>query len=243
MKHLLSSLFLLGAICLGNPMQAQNVVFLYNGDAYGEADTMDHVLPHGVMLEVEGLAIMNNTESMMSLLYRVQFQEGADISVGGVCTAGGQCNAGESSIPFDVPAGEIYNGLSLEMIVPETVAEGATATFLVSAVSAARPESDPLGYTYLRIRCGSNGILSASVAEPLHIYPNPTTDRCIMSTETMPENSVLRVYNSLGQMIYTTAITGSTLTLPTAQWAEGHYLCQVVSADNVIAFQQLVVAR
>lgn len=245
MKRVLLPLLFMMTAAAWTESQAQEVTYLYNNVVYGTDDTIQCTLGHGMMLELEGFAVTNNSNRPVELTYTVEFIEGADISVGGICTTGGQCTSGNTSAPFTVEGNSTYDDLSLEMIVPETVTEGATATFRITALPTGVPvgmDPDAYGYTYLRIRCNTHGIQHATARTKwMHVYPNPATEHIVIETGAIPAGSTFHVYNASGQRVLSRPVdAAATLTVNTCGWAAGTYLCQIVSQGNVVAVTELV---
>ena len=222
-------------------VQAQDVTFLYNGAPYGEQDTIECSLPHGVMIEMDGFGVTNNSGREANLYYMAEFADGnADISVGGICIAGGQCTSGNVSAPFTVGGNSSYNDIALEMMVPDEVANGDYAIFRIKVVDASLPDrKDGVSYTWLRVRCNTSGIQTAQTL-PLHVYPNPAPDRFVVETSNLPQGSTLQVYNTLGQLVLTQPIQGAACTVDTRQWNAGVYSCQIISAGRVAATATVV---
>ena len=238
MKHL-SILFALFVAFYGQAT-AQDVTFLYNGAPYGEQDTIECSLPHGVMIEMDGFGVTNNSGREANLYYIAEFADGnADISVGGICIAGGQCTSGNVSAPFTVGGNSSYNDIALEMMVPDEVANGDYAIFRIKVVDASLPDrKDGVPYTWLRVRCNTNGILTAQTL-PLHVYPNPTTDRLVIEAGSWVSGT-LNVYNTLGQLVHQQPVEATACTVDTKQWAAGVYHCQVVSDGKIAATASVV---
>lgn len=239
MKHLL--LFAMLATCCGLA-NAQDISYLYNNDIYGNDDTIECSLPNGIMLELNGFGISNNSSSMISLRYVVDYVEGANISVGGICTSRGMCMSGNTSAPFTVEANNTYTGIALEMMVPDEVQNGESALFRITAIDSDTPTGtniDDPPHTWLRVRCSSSGIHSAQ-AVPLHIYPNPTTDRMVIDASSLPQGSTLCVYNAQGQQVLQQPISESSCTINVRQWATGIYPILIVAEGRITAAAQLV---
>lgn len=242
MKQLLFCLTLLATFSVAT--RAQQATIFYNGNSYGDSDTIECTLPHGVMLEVDGLSVRNDESESVTYKLAVYYRSGADISVGGICTRGGQCTSGDESANFEVGASETYSGLSLEMIVPDEIAEGSSTLFLVAAIAADQTEVlDPtvFPHTWMRVRCATNGIDNNADVR-LALWPNPTTNRLTLDAESLPANSMLMVYNTIGQLTTALPLAGVT-TIATTEWPAGSYRCVVMNNGNMIASKQVLVVR
>lgn len=226
-------------VAFGSQTLAQNVTFLYEGTAYGADDTIECTLDHGVMLSLEGFSLINNSSSEITLVFKVDYVEGANISVGGLCTAGGQCTMGSVSAAFTMSANETYEGISMEMMVPDEVEYGDYAVFRVSA---SRPNAffmDENPYTWMRVRCSNAGILTAQPLT-LQTWPNPTTDHVTIATGVAAGSNLLRVFDGMGRCVLEQRVEGASTDINTCQWAAGVYQCQLLKAGNVTGTATIV---
>lgn len=234
--------FLLLTVAAWMGVQAQDVTFLHNGTPYGENDTIECSLPHGVMLELDGFGVTNNGDREVNLYYMTEQADGnANITVGGICIAGGQCTSGNVSAAFTVEGNSTYNDIALEMMIPDEVQNGDYALFRIQVVDASLPGGRKEGapHTWLRVRCNTSDIQSVQTL-PLQVYPNPASDRFVVETGSLPQGSTLQVYNTLGQLVLTQPVQGVSCTVDTRQWAAGAYRCQVVNAGRVAATATVV---
>lgn len=235
MKKFFITLTLFSAIC-GQAM-AQSILHLHENAVYGEQDTIECTLDHGIMLPLEGFAVQNVSAQTLTLIYKVEYVRGANISVGGVCTSGGQCVMGNTSNAFTLTPNNTF-GFSLEMMVPEEVEYGDYALFHITAYD---PNNMPQGTTdgtWLRVRCSHVGIQSARVAS-LQAFPNPTADRLVIQTGST--EGTLQVFNALGQIVLQQPVSAaSSTTVNTQRWANGVYRCQLVSHGQVTASATVV---
>lgn len=226
--------------CMG--IQAQSIIYLYENTAYGETDTIECALDHGVMLPLEGFAVTNNSNQEVTLTYKVEFVEGANISVGGLCLAGGQCSTGNTTAPFTVASHDTYEGISMEMMVPDEVDYGEYALFRITA---SNPNAGPFGTTpstWMRVRCARAGIQSAQTTA-LQVWPNPTTDCVTITTGMNAGSSLLRVYNTAGQCVMERHMEGSDANVNLRHWPAGVYQFQLLSQDHTTATATVVKNR
>lgn len=232
--------FLLLTVAAWMGVQAQNVTYLHNGVAYGENDTIECTLSHGVMLELDGFGVTNNGDREAHLIYMATYVEGNEnITVGGICIAGGQCTSGNTSTDFYVSGNSTYDDIALEMMVPDEVDNGDYALFRLNVVDADMLRKDAVPYTWLRVRCNTSGIQSVQTL-PLQVYPNPATDRFVVETGNLMQDATLQVYNAQGQLVLTQPVQGASCTVNAAQWAAGVYQCQLISNGRVAATATVV---
>ena len=76
-------------------------------------------------------------------------------------------------------------------------------------------------------------------ANTINIYPNPASDNITISFNRYTQATNIRLYNLLGECVYTSNVSGSTYHLPVAHLPNGVYILQLNSAD--INTQQRIV--
>ena len=79
------------------------------------------------------------------------------------------------------------------------------------------------------------GINEVSIQSGLRISPNPATAQISISLEQTMDNTTIRIYDLLGQMIMeNTDISGSRMSIDISKLTLGNYLVEVVSGGNIL---------
>ena len=90
----------------------------------------------------------------------------------------------------------------------------------------------------LAIPCA--GIDEASM-QNVSLYPNPATDNLNVVFETLPANCSIRMMDATGRMLVNTQLTSTTTTLQVAGFAKGIYFLQILSGNNLMATQKVMI--
>lgn len=69
----------------------------------------------------------------------------------------------------------------------------------------------------------------------LNVYPNPASTALNISLDNNPVNGTIEVYSTIGEMIFQSAITGKTMSIPISQWSDGMYAVRVVTESGTVS--------
>jgi choice-of-anchor B domain-containing protein len=70
--------------------------------------------------------------------------------------------------------------------------------------------------------------IAHTVSEPAyHAYPNPFGHKLTVTENTPGANAVVRVYNSIGELVYSSTMNAPSLALNTSEWPAGIYIVRV----------------
>ncbi|CAN5902261.1 hypothetical protein BH11BAC7_BH11BAC7_23750 [soil metagenome] len=72
-------------------------------------------------------------------------------------------------------------------------------------------------------------------AQALALYPNQASDEILLNTFSCCTASVITVYNSTGQAVYTSLVSGPSIQLQTANWSNGLYTATINSGEKVVS--------
>jgi len=69
----------------------------------------------------------------------------------------------------------------------------------------------------------------------INIYPNPANTGLNISLDNAPVNGTLEIYNTIGEIVYQSSISGKTMVIPTSQWSDGMYAVRVSTDVGTIS--------
>jgi len=91
------------------------------------------------------------------------------------------------------------------------------------------------------IRCikgFATGMKNSSLKKEIEVYPNPATDRIVVSLETN-QNYHLSIYDALGRVILQKQLTDKSTPIDISRFPKGNYIIEVIG-DNFRAVKQIV---
>jgi hypothetical protein len=66
------------------------------------------------------------------------------------------------------------------------------------------------------------------------VYPNPVQDKLMLTTQYLSGNAKAEVYNALGQMVYSTAISANNAQIDFSTFSKGIYSIKVIDAEKTV---------
>ena len=95
-------------------------------------------------------------------------------------------------------------------------------------------EDDGMMGTFLVIDPSTVGVKENEVSEiGMKIYPNPADDFIVIEQKKEVKESVLSIYNSLGQKIYNCTLAASEIQIETSAWNRGLYFVEIKSSNHI----------
>lgn len=88
--------------------------------------------------------------------------------------------------------------------------------------------------------CFDTGIESPNVISATSIYPNPFSSQFTIETANSASNLSVKIYNTLGSLVYSKKLTGTTNTIQTKDWARGVYLVTLESQNQKPVTKKMV---
>lgn len=82
---------------------------------------------------------------------------------------------------------------------------------------------DHLNHTYLD---------ESTQQTEISVFPNPSQDICTINTNKLSEHSILRIYNSLHQLVMEQNINKNSLQLDIQDWSKGIYFVNITNGTN-----------
>ena len=97
-------------------------------------------------------------------------------------------------------------------------------------------DGDTVGHVWANDSIAPNGIHNIKTdGTGLNVYPNPASTTLNISLDNNPVNGTLEVYSTIGELIYQSAITGKTMSIPISQWSDGMYAVRVVTESGTVS--------
>lgn len=87
------------------------------------------------------------------------------------------------------------------------------------------------------------GINNIDVASAFNVFPNPASNSVNVQLTNVPQNGMLEVYNTSGQIVYRAEIAGGVTTIPTGKLSDGIYAVRLSTDMNVVATKCFVVSH
>ncbi|MEO5645374.1 MAG: T9SS type A sorting domain-containing protein [Bacteroidia bacterium] len=82
--------------------------------------------------------------------------------------------------------------------------------------------------------------VTENIGQAQALYPNPASDEILLNTFSCCTASVITVYNSTGQVVYTSLVSGSLIKLQTANWSNGLYTTTITSVEKMVSSRFVV---
>ena len=233
MKKVLSFVLLLSALCM---LRAQDDVTInYQGQTYGNGDTLAFTFDPTPFKPVMGISFHNNPASALTdLQVKVIETQSAGIEGLGLCTD--VCTQDTVSRRFEIGAGEDYS-FTMEMEIPDVCA-GRTALYDFSIING----DNTITKTVLKITITGDPIVAINEAEAsqLRAYPNPAAHQVVIETA-QAQNGTLCLYDMSGRKVMEQPLNGQRCTLDLGTLAAGVYMYGIVSNNSCSPLQKLVV--
>jgi hypothetical protein len=84
------------------------------------------------------------------------------------------------------------------------------------------------------------GISENSVSENVLISPNPTNGLLNISFNTLPQNTKIELYNSIGALVLTKEMSNKNNTINVSELSSGIYFMKVLEENNLVAVKKVV---
>jgi hypothetical protein len=85
------------------------------------------------------------------------------------------------------------------------------------------------------------GINYVGAPPAFNVYPNPANASVNIALNNVPQNGMLEIYNTAGQLVYQTAVTNQLMTIPTGRLSNGVYAIKLSTDANNIDTRCFVV--
>lgn len=87
------------------------------------------------------------------------------------------------------------------------------------------------------------GLNELEKTNSIEIYPNPVNDILNITSEKIVDNSYLKIFNLLGELIYTERLNPHHSSLNVENLKNGIYFCNIVISDKIIKSDKIVIVK